>query len=652
MNIVTERLVLTSEDVRLQESVRDSYRESIEAGQSKALRVTMRAITADKVTRNGTYYPHSELQGDGETRGVVTLTSPYPVPILTDHRSTGNSMLTSGDMPVPLGRVIGGRIVTTRKNGRTERYLEVDALITDPVAIERVLNGQYLTVSIGHIPDRVHCSICGARVEGFECSSGHVRGSYYEVDGEQKQCYHTMHGIQFIEISFVNVPSDNAAMVVTKQMESGSFHLGELQDLDLPARPAQTEQVDEDVQVLIEDGGDHMEPSIQETFLIDEVPPFLGEAKLTAAQRKKLPDSAFCGPNRSFPAHDRAHVVAGLRLLGRAKLSPAQKARVRACLIRKGRQLGMYKDDDGEATVLVLHPHSLEYLVLTADRMATVPESLLAILSTALVESVAEARREGYLLKDGLLLVEAPSEEDYRLLEAAMNEADLPVPDQNTEASGTDEPEEDQVEAESGTSSDSVQESDHSHQSEEAGAGSDDPARDAESESLKSELEQLRSELERFKADLERVSSELTSARDEVERWRTRAESLEREQLVERVARAAIAAGYPLARCKTFSELCDIFSERSTDSLKQLLSDLQVDLSDEDLREALSDVKNPVEGLPEAGADGLPEDHDVRETQGRAPEPVGIDEILDALRSGRIPVRETEEDSEVFRLYF
>ena len=33
-------------------------------------------------------------------------------------------------------------------------------------------------------------------------------------------------------------------------------------------------------------------------------------SKLTAADRKKLPDSAFAGPNRSYPVPDEAHAKA------------------------------------------------------------------------------------------------------------------------------------------------------------------------------------------------------------------------------------------------------------------------------------------------------------------------------------------------------
>lgn len=72
----------------------------------------------------------------------------------------------------------------------------------------------------------------------------------------------------------------------------------------------------------------------------------LGDAKLSSAQRKKLDSSAFCGPDRSFPVPDRAHVTAARRLIGRAKLSSDQKAKVLACVNRKAVKLGCDTSDD------------------------------------------------------------------------------------------------------------------------------------------------------------------------------------------------------------------------------------------------------------------------------------------------------------------
>ena len=70
-------------------------------------------------------------------------------------------------------------------------------------------------------------------------------------------------------------------------------------------------------------------------------------ARLTARQRKALPDSAFAGGvdrsvgkgnanRRRFPVHDKAHARAALRLLGRAKgLSAGQKANIRRRALNK-----------------------------------------------------------------------------------------------------------------------------------------------------------------------------------------------------------------------------------------------------------------------------------------------------------------------------
>lgn len=51
-------------------------------------------------------------------------------------------------------------------------------------------------------------------------------------------------------------------------------------------------------------------------------------ARLTAKQRKKLPSSAFAGPDRSFPMQDKAHIRAAKSLERFA--SPATKKKIDA----------------------------------------------------------------------------------------------------------------------------------------------------------------------------------------------------------------------------------------------------------------------------------------------------------------------------------
>ena len=67
------------------------------------------------------------------------------------------------------------------------------------------------------------------------------------------------------------------------------------------------------------------------------------EAKLTYKRREKLPSSAFCGPNRTYPVPDAAHVrnaLARLSQFGR-RLKPAVRATILACIKRRAKRWGV-----------------------------------------------------------------------------------------------------------------------------------------------------------------------------------------------------------------------------------------------------------------------------------------------------------------------
>jgi hypothetical protein len=74
----------------------------------------------------------------------------------------------------------------------------------------------------------------------------------------------------------------------------------------------------------------------------------ISDAKLSTSERKKLKKSTFCGPNRSFPVPDCAHVTSAKRLIGRAKVSASTKAKILACVNRKAKSLGC-KTSDADA---------------------------------------------------------------------------------------------------------------------------------------------------------------------------------------------------------------------------------------------------------------------------------------------------------------
>lgn len=63
-------------------------------------------------------------------------------------------------------------------------------------------------------------------------------------------------------------------------------------------------------------------------------------ARLTAAQRRALPASAFAGPGRTFPVQDKAHAKAALMLVGNAPA--AARARIEQ---KAGKKLRYTKND-------------------------------------------------------------------------------------------------------------------------------------------------------------------------------------------------------------------------------------------------------------------------------------------------------------------
>lgn len=65
----------------------------------------------------------------------------------------------------------------------------------------------------------------------------------------------------------------------------------------------------------------------------------LEEAKLDSEKRKKLAKSTFCGPDRSFPVPDCAHVTAARRLINRYK-GEGDKSKILACVSRKAKAMG------------------------------------------------------------------------------------------------------------------------------------------------------------------------------------------------------------------------------------------------------------------------------------------------------------------------
>jgi hypothetical protein len=93
--------------------------------------------------------------------------------------------------------------------------------------------------------------------------------------------------------------------------------------------------------------------------ILDENSDPESDAKLSTKKRNSLPDSAFCGPNRSFPVPDCAHVTAARRLIGSYKGTGSKKS-ILACVDGKARTLGCDKAKEEDSFVADEQPSVLE----------------------------------------------------------------------------------------------------------------------------------------------------------------------------------------------------------------------------------------------------------------------------------------------------
>lgn len=437
----------------------------------KGLLVTLAATHSGIITRNNGFYLPNKMRA-----GASSFIDDYPKPILVHHNNESDSigraydakyMDTSGfiqdkydgvEVRAEDGRTIGSinqamikdfnagdmpfgqsvdvvRKLFNIRDGILEDqnypglgYIQLVANITDPDAIQKLLDGRYLTGSVGASTDAAVCSVCKQDwTQAGKCE--HKPGAVYD----STKCFIITGNLKYDEYSFVNKPADKYSKVMqlyyndiqdsvdiensfgklyevnlefpqydnTKEEENlmakknkdESTKNGDLSIQDNAKTPpvedtATSEDTTVKDDVNSDDNSEHpiedetTEGNTDETpeeisiedlvikVLEDEVVPTeeqeqqlydlfweevvqavnegqlvltadeLKDAKLSTEKRKSLTKSQFCGPNRSFPVNDCAHVVAAKRLIGRAKLSDASKEKVMACVNRKEKAFG------------------------------------------------------------------------------------------------------------------------------------------------------------------------------------------------------------------------------------------------------------------------------------------------------------------------
>lgn len=176
-----------------------AFKEATTANGTKYLLPRIEAIHAG-TTRNFTRYPSEKLKGDPVLKsGVYSWLHPYAKPVIYNHDVNTNAS----------GRIQAATFSELTSAGRPG--IIVVPKITEASAIDGVLGGRLLTVSIGATTDSAICSICGTDIinEGF---CGHMKGESY--DGTTAEWI--VGNVYFDELSWVNVPADQDAMVVSQ----------------------------------------------------------------------------------------------------------------------------------------------------------------------------------------------------------------------------------------------------------------------------------------------------------------------------------------------------------------------------------------------------------------------------------------------------
>lgn len=249
MFYIKERATLGVANPVVQElspEITESLISDLKIKEVRAVYPLVKAINSGRLTKNFTFYPAESLIGKNKIEsptGYASFVKPYGKPVIREHNAQATMGLLgpTGEADVPMGRIVyaGYR----KRNPKTEGMptspskpyipgsvegdgsLYMVPAITDPEAITRVLGGAYQTVSIGSRVDNVWEAISTQNIAELrrkgEDLPPYERGQLYEG----KLSYWKMGEIKGIELSFVNVPSDEYAGVVDPDIGAEGIRL-------------------------------------------------------------------------------------------------------------------------------------------------------------------------------------------------------------------------------------------------------------------------------------------------------------------------------------------------------------------------------------------------------------------------------------------
>ena len=108
----------------------------------------------------------------------------------------------------------------------------VKAYITDKEAIQKIVAGNYTTVSVGFFADKLICNICGKKKPPLFADPSDDEEYCQHITGEEYDgqiAYDVPIGIEYREISFVNVPADSYAGITKIEATSLDEAMKEIQ---------------------------------------------------------------------------------------------------------------------------------------------------------------------------------------------------------------------------------------------------------------------------------------------------------------------------------------------------------------------------------------------------------------------------------------
>lgn len=160
---------------------------------------------------NGLTANYNNYSAKALEEALQSWVEPYPKPIILNHDLNSE----------PIGRVMAAKM---DKEADGSAFVRLQIAITDPVAIEKVMDRRYLTGSVGGRAGKAVCSISGqdlaAEGEGGRPTlPKYRRGQVYKG----KLAFVDMQDISFKEYSFVNQPADSKSGVRSKKTVDGDL---------------------------------------------------------------------------------------------------------------------------------------------------------------------------------------------------------------------------------------------------------------------------------------------------------------------------------------------------------------------------------------------------------------------------------------------